>query len=131
MRVTADTNVLARIITEDEPRQSKIAQELLDRAEVVAIGTSTLCELVWVLRRIYKVDRRDIAAAIRKLIGGANVAVDVPAVEFGLATLEAGGDFADGAVAFEGRALGGETFVSFDQRAVKILAAAGERARFL
>lgn len=38
------------------------------------------------------------------------------AVEAGLAVLEAGGDFADGIIAYEGNWLGGETFVSFDKR---------------
>ncbi len=37
--------------------------------------------------------------------------------------LEDGGDFADGVIAFEGRRLGGETFVSFDRLAVKRLGA--------
>jgi predicted nucleic-acid-binding protein len=45
--------------------------------------------------------------------------------------LEAGGDFADGVIAFEGRWLGGETFVSFDKQAVKLLKSAGEAARLL
>jgi len=39
-----------------------------------------------------------------------------PAVEAGLAMLEAGGDFADGIMAYEGRWLGGETFVSFNKK---------------
>ena len=47
--------------------------------------------------------------------------VNRPAVEAGLAILEAGGDFADGAIAYEGSWLGGETFVSFDKQAVSLL----------
>jgi predicted nucleic-acid-binding protein len=43
----------------------------------------------------------------------------------------AGGDFADGVIAFEGKWLGGETFVSFDQQAVALLAAQGESTRLL
>lgn len=37
----------------------------------------------------------------------------------------AGGDFADGAIAYEGRWLGAETFVSFDRKAVEMLKARG------
>ena len=44
-----------------------------------------------------------------------------PAVEAGLAVLNAGGDFADGVIAFEGRTMGGEVIVSFDAKAVKLL----------
>ena len=45
--------------------------------------------------------------------------------------VEAGGDFADGVIAHEGRWLGGETFVSFDRQAVKLLAAQGEAVKLL
>ncbi len=33
--------------------------------------------------------------------------------------VDAGGDFADGVIAYEGRWLGGETFVSFDRKAAR------------
>jgi predicted nucleic-acid-binding protein len=59
------------------------------------------------------------------------VEVDRPAVEAGLAMLDAGGDFADGVIAYEGRWLGAETFVSFDKKAVEMLAAQGVSARLL
>jgi len=48
-----------------------------------------------------------------------------------LSTLEAGGDFADGAVAQEGLQLGADEFVSFDKKAVSILQSQGKRARLL
>lgn len=49
----------------------------------------------------------------------------------GLTILEAGGDFADGVIAYEGNWLGGETFVSFDKKAVALLAAQGLSAQLL
>lgn len=131
MRITADTNVLVRIITEDDPQQSLVAAEELAGAEMVAIGLSALCELCWVLSRGYRVPAREVAETIRRLINGANVAMDRPAAQAGLALLEAGGDFADGAIAYEGAWLGAETFVSFDKKAVNLLAARGESARLL
>jgi predicted nucleic-acid-binding protein len=73
----------------------------------------------------------DVAAAIRALLNAGNVDMNRPAVEVGLLLLEAGGDFADGVIAFEGRWLGGETFVSFDQKAVALLSQQGEAARLL
>lgn len=54
-----------------------------------------------------------------------------PAVEADLALLKAGGDFADGVVAYEGSGLGGDTFVSFDKKAVALLSAQGQSARLL
>lgn len=45
--------------------------------------------------------------------------------------LDAGGDFADGVVAFDGQWLGGETFVSFDKKAVKLLEGQGTAVQLL
>jgi len=54
-----------------------------------------------------------------------------PAVEAGLSALDAGGDFADGVIAYEGNWLGAEEFVSFDSKAVSMLKSQGNRARLL
>ncbi len=81
-------------------------------------------------RRYETVPRRH-RGAIRGLMETRNVVVDRPAVEWGLAALEAGGDFADGVIAFDGAALGADTFVSFDRKAVSVLEAHGRRAKLL
>ena len=129
MKITADTNVLVRAITEDHESQSKAAQSALRRAELVAISVPALCELVWVLSQGYKVPAKDIATAIRHLINGDNVEVNRPAAEAGLTFMDAGGDFADGVIAHEGNWLGADTFVSFDKKAVKLIEASGGLAR--
>lgn len=131
MKITADTNILVRAITEDDRRQSRIAQEQLAEADVVALAIPTLCELAWVLTQSYRIPSAEVAAAIRRLIDGANVVVNRPAAEAGLALLEAGGDFADGVIAYEGRWLGADTFVSFDRKAVRLIEAQGEAAKLL
>ena len=79
----------------------------------------------------YAFQQSDAAAAIRALLATANVEVNRPAVEAGLLVLDAGGDFADGVIAYEGNWLGGETFVSFDKKAVSHLTAQGRPARLL
>ena len=131
MKITADTNVLVRAVTDDHAEQSKIAQSTLKRAELIAIPIPTLCELVWVLSQGYKIPSGEIAETIRSLINAANVAVNQPAAEAGLAQLDAGGDFADGAIAYEGSWLGADTFVSFDRKAVKLMDERGEHAQLL
>ena len=55
MRITADTNVLVRAVTEDHEHQSRTAQSALKKADLVAIPISALCELVWVLSQGYKI----------------------------------------------------------------------------
>jgi predicted nucleic-acid-binding protein len=131
MKITADTNVLVRAVTEDHEHQSRAAATALKKAELVAIPLSALCELVWVLLQGYKIPSSDIAEAIRRLMNGANVAVNRPAAEAGLALLDAGGDFADGVIAYEGNWLGANTFVSFDRKAVKLVEAQSGSARLL
>jgi predicted nucleic-acid-binding protein len=131
VKIAADTNVLLRAITEDDERQSKVAQAQLAKADMVALAIPVLCELVWVLSRGYGKSAGEIAGTVRRLIDSAKVVVNRPAAEAGLAVLEAGGDFADGAIAYEGSWLGAEKFVSFDRKAVKLIAAQGKSARLL
>jgi predicted nucleic-acid-binding protein len=131
MKITADTNVLVRAVTGDNASQSKAAQMVLKNADAVALAIPALCELVWVLSQGYKIPSRDIAEAIRRLMNGANVVVNRPAAEAGLTRLDAGGDFADGVIAYEGSWLGADAFVSFDKKAVKLMEAQGGSAQLL
>jgi predicted nucleic-acid-binding protein len=131
VKVTIDTNVLVRAVVFDDQSQAKAAAKVLKDATLIAVALPCLCELVWVLRRVYAFPVADAASAIRALLATSNVEMNKPAVEAGLAMLEAGGDFADGVIAYEGNWLGGDTFVSFDKKAVSLLAAQGIPARQL
>ena len=131
MRITADTNVLVRAAVMDDRAQSALAINALLEAEAVAVTLPSLCEFAWVLTRGYRRSAMEVAAAMRKLIESADVLVDRPAAEAGLAVLERGGDFADGAIAFEGRRLGGGVFTSFDKEAVELVEATGGQAMLL
>ena len=131
MRISVDTNVLLRVVVPGDEMQQRLAIEMLRAAETVAISVHVLCELAWVMERTYDAPRSEIAAAIRLFAKTSNVVLNRPAVEAGLVLLDAGGDFADGAIAFDGRWLGGETFVSFDKKAVKLLAQRGYPAQLL
>ena len=131
MKVSVDTYVLVRAVVRDDKAQAKVAIKVLRDAELIAIALPCLCEFVWVLRRVYDFQPADAANAIRALLSAANVKMNRPAVEAGLSMLDAGGDFADGVIAYEGNWLGGETFVSFDKKAVALLKAQGEQARCL
>lgn len=131
MKITADTNVLVRAIVGDDEEQNAAAMTVLDKAELVAITIPALCEFVWVLRRVYKIPSPRIAVAIRRLFEAENVTVDRPTAEAGIGMLEAGGDFADGVIAFQGQWLGAETLVSFDRKSVSLLKEKGESALLL
>ena len=131
MRISVDTNVLVRAVLQDDASQGEAAATLLRSASLIAVSLPCLCDLVWVLRRGAKLSVADVALTIRDLLGAGNVVMNRPAVEAGLAVLEAGGDFADGIMAYEGEWLGGETFVSFDRQAVALLTQQGQAARLL
>jgi predicted nucleic-acid-binding protein len=131
VKISVDTNVLARAVLLDDPQQGRAASKLLKEASLIAISLSCLCELVWILRQGAKLSKEEAALTIRDLLNTGNVVMNRPAVEAGLALLEAGGDFADGVIAYEGASLGGETFVSFDKQAVALLSKQGESARLL
>jgi predicted nucleic-acid-binding protein len=125
MKITVDTNVLVRSVLRDDEKQAGAAEKVLKEATAIAVALPVLCEFlcefVWVLRKVYDLAPADIATAVRVLLDTRNLVVNRPAAEAGLAILDAGGDFADGVIAYEGIWLGGETFVSFDNKAVVLL----------
>lgn len=131
MRIIADTNVLVRSVVRDDADQALVADAALRDASLIVVTVPCLCEFAWVLRKTYGLQRSDISAAIHALHAASNVEMNRPAVEAGLSQLDAGGDFADGAISHEGEWLGGEIFVSFDRKAVTRLKAQGKAARLL
>lgn len=131
VKVTLDTNVLVRLATQDDPVQAALALKVLQKATLIAVPITALCELVWVLMRGYRYTPSQVGHAVRTLMQVRQVVCNTPAVLAGLALLDGGGDFADGVIAFEGALLGGTEFVSFDQQAVKLLKGQKRKARLL
>jgi predicted nucleic-acid-binding protein len=121
-----DTNVLLRAAIVDDALQTEQARQCLREAAQIFVPTIALCEFVWVARRFYRMSSAEVAHAIRLLVADRKVVFDRAAVEAGLSLLEAGGDFADGVIAFEGRRLGGEIFATFDRKAAVVLEKAGQ-----
>lgn len=131
MKLTADTSVLLRAFVEDDAAQSPIAQAELAAADLVVIPIPVLCEFVWVLTQSYGIPPATIAVKLRAMLARASVLVDLPAAEAGLAMLDAGGDFADGVIAVQGRWLGADAFLTFDRKAARLLRSNGETVRLL
>jgi predicted nucleic-acid-binding protein len=127
VRITADTNLFVRFAADDDHEQFRLADAVLRAATFVAVPTVVLCELAWVLRG-RRVAAARVAEAIARILDNRTVRTDRAAAEAGLAMLRAGGDFADGAIAQSGAALGGALFVSFDAHAVALRRAGGHQA---
>ena len=46
MKFTLDTNVLVRLATKDDPKQSALVLKVLQTASLMAVPTTALCEMV-------------------------------------------------------------------------------------
>ena len=115
--LAVDTNVIVRIVTNDDPEQARRAVALFER-ERIFIAKTVLLEVEWVLRFSYQLPREVIAPTLRKVIGLPPVAVEDPDEVFiALDGYEQGLDFADALhLASSGSADG---FATFDQKMVK------------
>jgi predicted nucleic-acid-binding protein len=131
MKMIADTNVLIRAVLDDDVVQSPASRLALSSADQVIISQHAFCELVWLLRRRYNMPNEEVVKVIRVYLEADNVITDTPAVQAGLTAMDAGADFADGVIAYEGQWLGGEEFVSFDRKAVEVLTSLGIKSRLL
>jgi predicted nucleic-acid-binding protein len=131
MKIIADTNVLMRAVLDDDVVQSRASRQALSSADQVVISRHAFCEMVWLLRQRYKMSKAEIDKVIHGYLEADNVITDTSAVQAGLEAMNAGADFADGVIAYEGRWLGGETFVSFDKKAVSAIAKQGIKTKLL
>ncbi|WP_294352998.1 type II toxin-antitoxin system VapC family toxin [uncultured Sphingomonas sp.] len=125
MKITADTNILVRMLTADEAVQLSAAVRLMTAAELIALPIIALVETVWVLRSRYKWTGAEVASALRVLLNDPRVKAEWPLVEAGLDLLDRGGDFADAVIEADGRRLGAETLATFDEQAARLLLEAG------
>ena len=114
--IAVDTNVLVRLVTNDEPVQARRAAALFE-AHDIRIPKSVLLECEWVLRYAYALPRQAIVSAFRAVLGLPRVGVEDPdAAAQAIAWFEKGMDFADALhLASSGRA---ERFASFDARLI-------------
>lgn len=95
MMLIPDTNLLVRLLTQDDPAQFEWAKAVFAR-ENILILTTVVLETEWVLRYAYKFDKSAIFTAFNKLFGLPNVTLSEPnrvqqAMQWSLAGL----DFAD------------------------------------
>src|SRR5580658_3526015 len=110
---SVDTDVVVRLLTGDDVKQSAAAKSLL-AAEPIWIAKTVLLETGWVLRSVYGFNEDAIRDALGKLLGLKNVhAEDESAVSAALALSAHGIELAD-ALHLTSRPPGA-SFVSFDQ----------------
>ena len=90
-----DTNLLVRLVTADDARQTELARQFL-KSNRCWLAKTVLLELEWVLRFTYELGRERIAWAVRGFLSNRQIELeDRPAVLRALRWYEAGLDFAD------------------------------------
>ena len=118
-----DTNVLVRLLTGDDPRQTAVARSLFS-TETIWIAKTVLLETAWVLRARYGYDSSAIGDAFKSLLGLDNVQVeDEASIIASLSLISHGVDIVD-AMHLTSRPLS-TPFVSFDRSFVRRAQRAG------
>ena len=96
-----DTNVVVRLVTQDDPKQARRVDGLLaecaERDEKLHVTAVVLCEIAWVLRSAYRHARDEIARVLDALLETPEFVVqDADLARRALADYRAGhADFAD------------------------------------
>lgn len=112
--LAVDTNVVVRLLTNDDPAQAKRAAALFRQSEVF-LPKSVILETEWVLRFSYELDRDAILRGLRGILGIASVSAEDPAeVAAALSWYESGIDFADALHLAASAAT--EGFATFDRK---------------
>jgi predicted nucleic-acid-binding protein len=111
--IALDTNLIVRLLTNDEPQQAQKIVRLIDRHQVY-VPKTVLLETEWVLRYAYALEPGTINVAFRKLVGLATLSVEDPiAVATAIEWRAMGLDFADALHLASSRPAQG--FASFDR----------------
>lgn len=75
--IAVDTNVLVRLLTNDDPQQARRVAKLMESNEIF-IPKTVLLETEWVLRHAYGIGRNAIMEGFQKILGLPNVTVKDP-----------------------------------------------------
>lgn len=112
--IAVDTNVVVRLLVNDDPVQARRARKLIKAGDVL-IPLTVLLETEWVLRYTYELDATEILRLLRDLLGLPGVKVeDAARLARALDWFERGMDFADALhIASSGEA---DAFATFDEK---------------
>jgi len=121
-----DTNVVIRYLAQDDPVQSPIATELIERRlseeDPGFLSVVVVAETAWVLERAYGLGDMEIAAAIERMLEADAFVVESEQEVFTAMTAlkEGRGSFADALIGALGAAAGCSRTVTFDHKALRL-----------
>jgi predicted nucleic-acid-binding protein len=116
-----DTNVLVRLLVNDDPVQALRAAESIDASAACFVPITVVLELEWVLRGAYKLPREAVISAFEGLLAIKQVHLEQEAlVRQALAWHRGGLDFAD--ALHLARSEGCGALLSFDRQLAQLAA---------
>lgn len=122
-----DTNILVRLVSNDDPAAAQRIQVALD-AELAferqcMVGHIVLCELVWVLQRLYGYSLKQCQQTVSSLLGFAGLRFEaLPVLLTAYKAWEKhGGDWADHLIGAQLQALGCVVVLTLDKAASKAI----------
>jgi predicted nucleic-acid-binding protein len=121
--IAIDTNILVRYFAEDDPGQTRLAQQLVEErltaAEPGFVSLVSLVELIWVLNDTYNIGRAVQHEIVIQLLAAPNLVVE--SNELVRASLELrGGDISDHIIHLVGTSRGCSKTVTFDKKFARI-----------
>ena len=121
-----DTNVLVRYLAQDDPAQSAMATELIEQRLTGRnpgfISVVAMVETAWVLARSYRLEDKEVAAAIERVLQAEGLVVENEQAVFAamIALKQARGSFADALIGVLGTVAGCTHTVTFDRKALRL-----------
>lgn len=115
--IAIDTNILIRLLTDDDNKQAKIAADLLNNNKAL-VSNTVLIETEWVLRYTYKLDDKKICSIFKQLLKFHNIVFeDCNAISQAIIWYQQGFDFADALhlITTNDKAV---AFITFDKKLV-------------
>lgn len=119
--IALDTNVLVRLLVNDDPRQSRQARSSVTHAEQIGLPVMVLTEVVlettWILESVYGCTREEIVHFLETLLDVTTFDVESPdVIRVAARAYRRGGDFADHLIVGQAKRLGATRLVSFDRQ---------------
>ena len=112
--IAFDTNLLVRLLTNDDENQAARVAAVLDE-RTAFIPLSVLLETEWVLRSVYELTPAAVVSAFRTLLGLASVQAEATSrAMHALAWYEQGFDFADALHLATAVEVGADALATFD-----------------
>lgn len=113
-----DTSVILRILVKDDDLKRKAAERLLKENRGLHLLPVSVLEVVWVLEKLYKLERKAIRELAESILNTPGLKVEMEDVlRKALVAYESKGiKFADAVMGYWGKSIGLDTVYTYDEK---------------